>query len=106
MYEVKMSFEDLNFPPFKRDTLEEANEVARTARRAGYTATIKEIGQPMDSVKLWVDPESGTYGTSEILMLDLAGWSPELLSKINEAMDTGDDGAVVEMAKEYGWRAV
>jgi len=56
--------------------------------------------------KLWVDPDSGTYGTSEILMLDLAGWSPELLAKINEAMDTGDDDVVVEMAKEYGWRAV
>jgi len=106
MYEVKMSFEDLNFPPFKRDTLEEANDVARTARRAGYTAVIEEIGQPMDSVKLWVDPESGTYGTSEILMLDLAGWSHKLLAKLNEAIDAGDDGTVVEMAKEYGWRAV
>jgi len=106
MYEVRMSFEDLNFPPFKRDTLEEAKEVAKSARRSGYTAVIENVGQPMDSVKLWVDPESGTYGTSEILMLDLTGWSLELLSKINEAIDSGDDGTVVEMAKEYGWRAV
>jgi hypothetical protein len=105
MYEVKMSFEDLNFPPFKRDTLEEANDVARTARRAGYTAVIEEIGQPMDSVKLWVDPESGTYVTSKVLILDLAGWSPELLSNLNEAMDSGDGAAVVEMAMEYGWEA-
>ena len=106
MYEVKMSFEDLNFPPFRRETYDEANEVARTARRAGYMAVIENVGQPMDSVKLWVDPESGTYGTSEILMLDLTGWSLELLSKINEAIDSGDDDVVVEMAKEYGWRAV
>lgn len=53
----------------------------------------------MNNYDYWIDLESGTYGSGDIVLISMSSLSSRVQERLTTAMDEGDDQTVVGIAR-------